>query len=610
MGRGKPMMRVSGYSSFPSVSGVNVKDSVPPFSGDLSVTDVITAVPAMPPMMPAVNASPVFLWSILIICPPRSSFNESGLLISSGVKRQIFIHRLYHYLRLFTITEYLPRILKLLRFVVYCICRWMNGGSMNKIKTDAILFAAFVFAASVSAAEKTAVMSGVISADGKTVTVKEKSVESVKPGQSVVVVLNGGSMTVTGTVLEKTGDSSNPDQSNFTGMNAAALASGGTLVLENVQINTRAEGANAVFSTGKNSLITVKGIKIRTAGNSSRGLDATYGGTIHASDADITTEGAHCAALATDRGEGTVTVNGGTVSTSGDGSPVIYSTGTISASNLKGKASGSEIAVIEGTNSITLDGCSLQGAGLQGIMLYQSFSGDAGEGTSVFTAKNSSFTSSSSGPFFYVTNTDAAADVSSCTFVYPSGILVKVAGNDGSRRWGEQGSNGGTFRISAHDQKLDGDIVCDSISSMDFVLASGAVYTGAVNSARQGAVSVTIEKNAVWNVTGDAYLSSLKDTDITYANINSSGHTVFYDEGDSSNSVLAGKTIALPGGGRLVPYKADHAAPAVRTGMRGNMQGGPAGNGGPGDMKDAPDGMQNGPDSMKGGPGNKERPDR
>ena len=480
---------------------------------------------------------------------------------------------------------------------------------MNKIKTDAILFAAFVFAASVSAAEKTAVMSGVISADGKTVTVKEKNVESVKPGQSVVVVLNGGSMTVTGTVLEKTGDSSNPDQSNFTGMNAAALASGGTLVLENVQINTRAEGANAVFSTGKNSLVTVKGIKIRTAGNSSRGLDATYGGTIHASDADITTEGAHCAALATDRGEGTVTVNGGTVSTSGDGSPVIYSTGTISASNLKGKASGSEIAVIEGKNSITLDGCSLQGAGLQGIMLYQSFSGDAGEGTSVFTAKNSSFTSSSSGPFFYVTNTDAAADVSSCTFVYPSGILVKVAGNDGSRGWGEQGSNGGTFRLSAHNQKLDGDILCDSISSMDFVLASGAVYTGAVNSARQGAVSVTIEKNAVWNVTGDSYLSSLKDTDVTYANINSSGHTVFYDEGDSSNSVLAGKTIALPGGGRLVPYKADHAAPAVRTGMRGNMQGGPAGNGGPGDMKDAPDGMQNGPDSMKGGPGNKGMPD-
>jgi hypothetical protein len=460
---------------------------------------------------------------------------------------------------------------------------------MNKIKTDAILFAAFVFAASVSAAEKTAVLSGVISADGKTVTVKEKSVESVKPGQSVVVVLEGGSMTVTGTVLEKTGDSSDPDQSNFTGMNAAALASGGTLVLENVQINTRAEGANAVFSTGKNSLITVRGIKIRTAGNSSRGLDATYGGTIHASDADITTEGAHCAALATDRGEGTVTVNGGTVSTSGEGSPVIYSTGTISASNLRGKASGSEIAVIEGKNSITLDGCSLQGAGTQGIMLYQSFSGDAGEGTSVFTAKNSSFTSSSSGPFFYVTNTDAAADVSSCTFVYPSGILVKVAGNDGSRGWGEQGSNGGTFRLSAHDQKLDGDIVCDSISSMDFVLASGAVYTGAVNSAKQGAVSVTIEKNAVWNVTGDSYLSSLKDTDVTYANIHSGGHTVFYDEGDASGSVPAGKTVALPGGGKLVPYKAVHASPAVKTGMRGNMQGGP--------------------DGMKGGPGNMEMPD-
>lgn len=45
---------------------------------------------------------------------------------------------------------------------------------------------------------------------------------------------------------------------------------------------------------------------INTTKNSSRGLDATYNGTIIAKDVNITTNGTHCAALANDRGEGTV----------------------------------------------------------------------------------------------------------------------------------------------------------------------------------------------------------------------------------------------------------------------------------------------------------------
>lgn len=185
-----------------------------------------------------------------------------------------------------------------------------------------------------------AVVSGMLSADGKSLSVSDKTLKSVKAGQSVVVAVNGGKIVLSGVILSKSGDSSDPDQSNFSGMNAAALAaSGGQLVLENVQVLSGAEGANAVFSTGSTSKITVKGLKVHTTGNSSRGLDATYGGTIEASDVDITTEGEHCAPLATDRGEGTVTVDGGTLSSSGDGSPNIYSTGTITARHVTDRKS-------------------------------------------------------------------------------------------------------------------------------------------------------------------------------------------------------------------------------------------------------------------------------
>lgn len=100
----------------------------------------------------------------------------------------------------------------------------------------------------------------------------------------------------------------------------------------------------------------------------------------------------HCAALETDRGNGTVNVTNGTMTTAGQGSPGIYSTGDIKVSDAKITATGAEGAVIEGKNSISLTNTTLSGAKLWGVMLYQSFSGDAEIGTSSFKMNDGSLT--------------------------------------------------------------------------------------------------------------------------------------------------------------------------------------------------------------------------
>ncbi len=51
--------------------------------------------------------------------------------------------------------------------------------------------------------------------------------------------------------------------------------------------------------------------------------------------------------MATDRGEGTVTCTSCTLSTAGAGSPLIYSTGTISVSGTTGTASGAQMVVLK-----------------------------------------------------------------------------------------------------------------------------------------------------------------------------------------------------------------------------------------------------------------------
>ena len=150
----------------------------------------------------------------------------------------------------------------------------------------------------------------------------------------------------------------------------------------------------------------INNVKITTHSDKSRGLDATYNGVINAENVIINTDGQSCAALATDRGEGQVHVknseiNTGVSKTSGRGSPLIYSTGNITAENTHGTSYVSQIACIEGKNSIKLENCDLTGfaegnrqdgntyVDLGGIFIYQSMSGDADVGTSTFTAKNS-----------------------------------------------------------------------------------------------------------------------------------------------------------------------------------------------------------------------------
>lgn len=354
-------------------------------------------------------------------------------------------------------------------------------------------------------------------------------------------------------ILQKSGDTSSADASNFYGQNAALVVQNGAANVQNLTVETDAEGANAVFATGEQSRIAIEGVTIRTQKDSSRGLDATYGGTIVAQNVDITTQGAHSAALATDRGEGKVTVTNGTLRTTGDGSPCIYSTGTITANHITGSAAGSQCAVVEGKNSIVLQSSTLSGAGENGVMLYQSTSGDAAEGTAVFTAWQSTLRTTSDGPMFYVTNTHAEMTLQQTELSFDSGVLVRVSGNS-TNQWGTPGQNGGQLVLNATSQTLVGDLVVDEISTLQVNLQSDSMLTGAVNAAYSGKeVNLNPAETAVWKVTEDSYLTVLTNALSDCTNIQSNGHNVYYDATHAGNAWLNGSTIILPGGGLLRP---------------------------------------------------------
>ncbi len=345
---------------------------------------------------------------------------------------------------------------------------------------------------------KTVSFSGAYVVDGIEAEINGGTYESTGADQNVFLVINGGKLTLNDVTINKTGEATQSDSSrsqdvsdsyNFYGINSVVLVIGENSVaqINNCTITSNASGANAVFALdGAN--ISLNSTTINTDGNSSRGLYATYGGIINAADITISTKGAHCAALATDRGGGSVNVSGNsTLNTDGDGSPCIYSTGNITVDGAKGEAKQSQTLVIEGKNSVTLTNCELTANGNNGLMMYQSMSGDASDkdassSHSTLYIKDSTLSNNANDTaMIYITNTEAEITFENVTLSNTS-VLIQAS----SGRWGTDGANGGTLVLNAKNQTLTGAISADSISSINITLDNASTC----NSDTSGSVSI------------------------------------------------------------------------------------------------------------------------
>ncbi|MBR3386001.1 hypothetical protein IKG68_00290 [Candidatus Saccharibacteria bacterium] len=334
---------------------------------------------------------------------------------------------------------------------------------------------------------KTVTYSGAYVVDGISATISAGTYESATDDQVVFLVINGGSLRIDGDVLiNKTGSTDfagRGDNYSFYGTNSAVVVvgEGSSVAINGATITSSVSGANAVVATNGGAAV-VAGTTINTTRDNSRGLHATYGGTINADNTTISTLGGSCATLATDRGAGTVVANNMKLSTAGAGSPLIYSTGAITVTNSTGTATGAQIAVVEGKNSINLQGCEFAANGNgnrnnvdnAGVMIYQSMSGDASVGTGSFTATDSTLTVLSSSsvysttPFFFVTNTDATIDLTGSTISFASAQPFISA--VGTSEWGKSGSNGGKVTVNLSNVSATNTTVnVDSISSVNGV---------------------------------------------------------------------------------------------------------------------------------------------
>ena len=389
-------------------------------------------------------------------------------------------------------------------------------------------------------------------------TVDGETLSSTGTDENVAHISDGAKVSIkNSTITRESSDSQGGDNSSFYGVGAAILATDGEAYVSNSTIDTDSKGAAGLFAYGDGTVYAANDT-ITTKQDTSGGIHAAGGGKLYAWDMTVETNGESSAAIRSDRGGGTMVVNGGTYTSNGVGSPAIYSTADISVNNATLTANGSEAICIEGLNSIHLFDSDLTGNMSDdeqndctwNVILYQSMSGDSEVGNSTFEMDGGTLTAKNGG-MFYTTNTESTITLSDVNITYAddNDFFLKCTGNSNQRGWGESGKNGADCLFTATQQEMQGDVVWDSISQLDFYMTDGSTLTGAVTDDESNAgeggdgyCNLYIGDGCTWTVTGDSTLTSLSnsgtivDADGNTVTIKGADGTV-YVEGESSYTV-------------------------------------------------------------------------
>ena len=392
--------------------------------------------------------------------------------------------------------------------------------------------------------------------------VSDTSLESTGTDENAALVSSGANVTFNNVdITRNSSDSTGGDNSSFYGVGAALLATDGNAYVKGGTITTDAAGGAGLFAYGDGTVYAAD-TTIKTTQDTSGGIHAAGGGKLYAWDLNVETDGESAAAIRSDRGGGTMVVDGGTYTSNGEGSPAVYCTADIAVKDATLTANGSEAVCIEGLNSLHLFDCNLTGNmsdlsqndSTWTVILYQSMSGDSEVGNSTFQMDGGTLTSQNGG-VFYTTNTESDITLNAVDITYNNDneYFLRCTGNNNERGWGESGANGADCDFTAISQDMEGDVIWDTISQLDFYMTDGSNLTGAIvddesfaGNGGDGYCNVYVSDDSTWTVTGDSTVSTISnagtivDDSGKIVTIKGTDGTV-YAEGDSDYTITVDK---------------------------------------------------------------------
>jgi hypothetical protein len=419
--------------------------------------------------------------------------------------------------------------------------------------------------------------------------------------QSCIYVYGTGALTVGSIDVTKIGDASNTDDSDEFGINAAVLAgsitnagtigsdgmigsgvpisitgSPGTIDITGFSsyIYTTGASANGLFATYPGSSITIDGGTISTTGTDAHGVDVTFGAAATVDYTDVETTGPNSAGVFIGYGGGSVTILSGSIKTEdvipGSGSAGLYAAGTMTATEATVSSAADFGTVVDGLNTMTLTNSKI--------------SGQAG-GIKVWTTPLSTLTVTSAGhPGATPPPEDAVVTMDGGSLTATAGPAFSVDGADTGNAVvaaitveGDTTITAGTGNLisvtSASEgppsaatftlmgETVSGALTADSYSDLDAILESATELTGAASNA-----ALSIDFSSTWNVNAASTLASLANAG-TLA-FTTDGLTV--DVSGNYTESSTAKLVVVLGGTSGANY--DQIAVAGRATLAGTLE--------------------------------------
>lgn len=351
------------------------------------------------------------------------------------------------------------------------------------------------------------------------------TIKSTAAEENAVIVDDGAevgfdSVTVSRANSDTAGDAALAAARNY-GVGAALLTAEGKSYIRKSTVTTDAAGAAGLFSYSGGKIYAAD-TSVTTKQASSPGLGVTGGGKLYVFDMTVETDGAKAPALMSGLGGGKLVASGGLYTTNGAEAPAVVSAGSAAVNGATVTANASGAAEVLGGSSLNIFDSALTGsmaadgaAPAWTVLVCQDGSGTAEDGRGTYKMVGGTLESKSGGLIF-TTNTQSDILLSGVklTQAKDSPYFLRCTGNS---LWGQTGGNGAECTFTASAQEMTGDVIWDSISSLNFYLTDGSKLTGSVkddesaagHSKGSGHCDMYIGEDSTWVVTGNSTLSAL-----------------------------------------------------------------------------------------------------
>lgn len=331
-------------------------------------------------------------------------------------------------------------------------------------------------------------------------------------------------------------------------------------MLDHVNITVH-NGAANVYSYGTGTVVNVTNSWLYSSGPVSHGLYASGNGTIYGKNLEHYSGGHRSSAFSGDGPAGYIYVEDSVSRVRGIGSATYYALGEIHATNVASVAEQGPVVFSDGYQKTYLKNCEAEAGLLAGTILFSSSVRRSGAVLDLEDTKIT--TTGKSMPGLWFGNVIADARLKSVQLNTASGILAVANFSQVTQDFDYFGGyvdnpsmEPAQVSLKVLESSLSGDLVAYNKSSIALSLKEHSNWKGTTRVGYKSAsFGVSLDASSKWTLTADTTLQNFTNSDHSNSNIQSRGHNIYYNSSAPANKWLKGRSIKLPGGGKLKPSK-------------------------------------------------------